>query len=248
MKRKEEKRFNPKALFYLYLNFILNKKTIIAILLSLSFLALSLFYISRIDDEAIYLANLLNYHQSYFNLSLLIINILNGILISFLVINLSINSLNFDILFISYVKRYKLSLIKLITIFIILFIILCFEFGIMALISLINFKCYKLSNETILSFFYNYISIIFEALISIGLTEIFNVIITPLFILFLFLVIRILMNNYQKLKDLFFDYIPYIIYNSKKNIFEFGNSLISVIIILALIILYIQIYSIKDIK
>ena len=248
MRRKEEKRNNLKALFNLYLNYILNKKTLIAILLSLIFLSTILFFISRIEDVTDYLINPLRYHQSYFNLALLIINMLNGIIIAFLVLNLSINSLSFDVLFIPYVKRMKLSIIKLIVIFVILFILLTFEFSIIMLIALINFKNYKITNELTLSFYYNYISLIFEALVSIGLTEIFNIIITPLFIVFAFMVIRILMNNFNNIKDILFDYIPYLIYNSKKNIFEFGNSLISIALIVAMIILYVEIYSIKDIK
>ena len=246
--KKEEKRKNFKALFSLYGSFILNLKTIIAIFISLSILALALYYLSRIDDMKSYMANPLIYHESYFNLSILIINLLNGILIAFFALNISINSLSFDILFIPYVRRGRLSIIKLLTIFIILFILLTLEFIIISLIALFQFKCYKMDYNFVISFYYSYISIIFEALVSIALTEIFNVIITPLFVLFLFLIIRILMNNYNNIKDLFYDYIPYLIYNAKDNLFEFGNSIVSITLIISLIIIYIQIYSIKDIK
>lgn len=248
MRKKEEKRKNLKALVSLYSSFILNIKTIIAIIISLSFLAVALIYLSKIDDNVSYMANPILYHQSYFNLAILIISMLNGILISFFVLNISINSLSFDVLFISFVKRTKLSLIKLITIFIILFLLLALEFIIIMLIALLQFKCYKITKDVVITFSYSFISIAFEALISIVLTEIFNVIITPLFVLFLFLIIRLLMNNYEKIKDLFFDYIPYLIYNSKENIFEFGNPIVSITLIFSLIIIYIQIYSIKDLK
>ena len=231
--KKEEKRKNLKSLFSLYGSFILNFKTIIAIIISLIILACALYYLSRIDDSKNYMENPLIYHQSYFNLAILIINLLNGVLIAFLVMNISINSLSFDILFIPYIKREKISIIKLLTIFIILFILLTMEFIIISLIALIQFKCYKIDFNFVLSFYYSFISLIFETLISIALTEIFNVIITPLFVLFIFLIIRVLMNNYNKIKDLFYDYIPYLIYNSKENVFEFGNSIVSILLIIS---------------
>ena len=248
MRKKEERKNNPNVLINLYLNFLLNKKIMIIMSILMFFLIISLIYISKIDNEIDYLGNPNSFHQSYFNLALLLINILNSVLISFFVINLSINSLNFDILFISYIKRYKLSIYKLLTIFLIMLLILLIEFVIIMLIALLRFKLYVLSNMAILTFLYNYIAVIFELLISIGLTEIFNLFITPLFVLFIFLILKILMNNYVKIKELFFDYIPYITYNSKENIFEFGNPLIIILLVFALIFIYIQIYSIKDIK
>ena len=165
VKRKEERKKNYKALFSLYLSFILNKRTIIAILISLSFLIGSLWFISNVEEETEYLANPLSFHQAYFNLALLIIGILNGIIISFLVLNVSINSLSFDLLFVSYIKRTRLSLIKLLTILIIIFMLLTFEFAIIVLISLIKFSMFKITNEFVLSFYFNYIVIIFETLV-----------------------------------------------------------------------------------
>lgn len=248
MKRNEKRKKNYKSLIFLYLSFILNKKTIIAIIISFLFLTSSLFFISNIENETDYLISPLSFHQSYFNLSLLIMEILNGILIAFFVLNLSINSLNFDTLFVSYVKRMKLSLLKLIVIILILFVLLILEFGIIMLIALIRFNLFKITNDLTLTFFYNFIVMLFEALTSIALTEIFSMMITPLFVLFSFLVIRILMNNYKKISDSFINYFPYTIYNSKNNIFEFGNFIIILIMMLFLTVIYVEIYSIKDLK
>jgi len=248
VKRNEKRKKNYKSLIFLYLSFILNKKTIIAIIISLLFLTGSLVFISNIENETDYLISPLSFHQSYFNLSILIMEILNGILIAFFVLNLSINSLSFDTLFVSYVKRTKLALIKLIVVILLLFILLIIEFGIIMLIALLRFSLFKLTKELAITFLYNYIAMIFEALASIALTEIFSMMITPLFVLFSFLIIRILMNNFKKISDSFINYFPYTIYNSKNNLFEFGNLLIIIVMILFLTIIYIEIYSIKDFK
>jgi hypothetical protein len=130
-----------------------------------------------------------------------------------------------------------------------LFILLIIEFGIIMLIALLRFSLFKLTKELTVTFLYNYIAMIFEALASIALTEIFSMMITPLFVLFSFLIIRILMNNFKKISDSFINYFPYTIYNSKNNLFEFGNLLIIIVMILFLTtIIYIEIYSIKDFK
>ncbi len=246
--RKKEERKNNKSLISLYFSFLFDKKTLIAILITLILLSISLIFIFKVDKDEYYLENYLNYHQSYFNLSLLIIGILNGILISFFVINLSIYSTNFDCLFISYIKREKISIIKIITILIALFLLLTIEFIIIVFIGLLKYNHFKISKDFIITFYYNYLAMIFEVIASIALTEIFHIIFTPFLVLFIFLIIRILMNNFNNFKDLFINYFPYLTYNSKNNIFEFGNPIIALIIIFSLIIVYVELYSIKDMK
>ena len=89
---------------------------------------------------------------------------------------------------------------------------------------------------------------LFEFFLSLLFTTIINTIFTPMAILFVEITIKILFNNVTTIKDNLKDFIPYISYNKIDNVFELNSPLIVGLWVLFVMLLYMQVYSIRDIK
>ena len=249
MKEKQEKKSSFLSLCNLYNSFILQKSTLIILIITLILFGVGLYYFSNpgflIED---YLKSKNDFHQSYFSQGLFIIQILNSIIIVSLCYNFSIKSINFDVLFLSFNSRKKITLAKIITSAFIMLIFLLLEMIIMLLIPLIIYPSFKLSIDLLLTFLYLYIIMLFEFFLSLLFTTIVNTIFTPMAILFVEITIKILFNNVTAIKDNLKDFIPYISYNKVDNIFTLNSPLIVCLWVVLVMLLYIQVYSMKDIK
>ncbi len=249
MNEKQEKKSRFLSLCNLYNSFILQKSTLIILIITLILFGVGLYYFSNpsflIED---YLKSKNDFHQSYFSQGLFIIQILNSIIIVSLCYNFSIKSINFDVLFLSFNSRKKITLAKIITSAFIMLMFLLLEMIIMLLIPLIIYPSFKLSIDLLLTFLYLYIIMLFEFFLSLLFTTIVNTIFTPMAILFVEITIKILFNNVTAIKDNLKDFIPYISYNKVDNIFTLNSPLIVCLWVVLVMLLYIQVYSMKDIK
>lgn len=249
MKNKEEKRSSFIALCNLYNSFILQKSTIIILFVTLIVFGAGLYYFTNpsflLED---YLKSKNDFHASYFSQGLFVIQVLNSIIIVSLCYNFSIKSISFDVLFLSFNSRKKLSLAKIITSAFIMLVFLLLEMLIMLTIPLIIYPSFKISIDLLLTFLYLYIIMLFEFFLSLLFTTIINVIFTPMAILFIEITIKILFNNVTAIKDNLKDFIPYISYNKVDNIFTLNSPLIVSLWVVLIMLLYIQVFSIKDIK
>ena len=100
MKNKREEKTNFISMCSLYNSFILQKNTIIILLITLLLFGVGLYFFSNpgflIED---YLKAKADFHLAYFSQGLFIIQILNSIIIVSLCYNYSIKSTNFDVIF-----------------------------------------------------------------------------------------------------------------------------------------------------
>ena len=249
MKNKKEKKTNLLSLCNLYLSFILQKSTIIILLIILIILGISLYFVSNpnfiISD---YLKSKNDFHEAYFSLSIFIVQILNSIIIVSLCYNICIKSPSFDIIFISYNSRKKISIAKIIPSIFILFTLLLIEMIIIISIPLFFYPSFKISINLLLSFIYLYIIMLLEFFISITLTTLISIIFTPMAILFIEITIKILFNNIEAFKNNLKDFIPYLSYDKEFNLLKINSPVIIVLWIVLGMLLYIQIYSIKELK
>ena len=241
------KKNNIIKLSSLYLNFSFQKVTIIIFSLSLILMTTFMFIISNpwITNEE-YLLNYEGFHDNYFRLSLLIIEIFNGIIIASFIITLIINANSFDFLFISNNKRMYLSISKIITLLLILFALTLFEFIILNVVALIRYSLYKININSILILLFIFLSMIFEAGLSMLLTTLVNSIFIPMIILFVGIIIRLLSSSFPKIEEITSKIFPII--NISGTDIIFNSYLVTPILSILFYIIYVFYYNIKDLK
>jgi len=241
------KKNNIIKLSSLYLNFSFQKVTIIIFSLSLILMTTFMFIISNpwITNEE-YLLNYEGFHDNYFRLSLLIIEIFNGIIIASFIITLIINANSFDFLFISNNKRMYLSISKIITLLLILFALTLFEFIILNVVALARYSLYKININSILILLFIFLSMIFEAGLSMLLTTLVNSIFIPMIILFVGIIIRLLSSSFPKIEEITSKIFPII--NISGTDIIFNSYLVTPILSILFYIIYVFYYNIKDLK
>ena len=241
------KKNNIIKLTSLYLNFTFQKVTIIIFSLSLILMTIFMFIISNpwITNEE-YLLNYEGFHDNYFRLSLLIIEIFNGIIIASFIITLIINANSFDLLFISNNRRIYLSISKIITLVLILFALSLFEFIILNVVALTKYSLYKININSILILLFIFLSMIFEAGLSILLTTLVNSIFIPMIVLFVGIIIRLLSSSFPKIEEITSNMFPII--NISGNDIIFNSYLVTPILSILFYIIYVFYYNIKDLK
>ncbi len=241
------KKNNIIKLSSLYLNFSFQKVTIIVFSLSLILMTTFMFIISNpwITNEE-YLLNYEGFHDNYFRLSLLIIEIFNGIIIASFIITLIINANSFDFLFISNNKRMYLSISKIITLLLILFALTLFEFIILNVVALARYSLYKININSILILLFIFLSMIFEAGLSMLLTTLVNSIFIPMIILFVGIIIRLLSSSFPKIEEITSKIFPII--NISGTDIIFNSYLATPILSILFYIIYVFYYNIKDLK
>lgn len=247
MKKRRGYRYN--SLVNLYLGHMLQKSTIIVFTISIIFILGCAYLVSNPWLEEIdYIASYNDFHQLYLSQLMLIIQIFNGIICATLVINLTLQSSSFDILFVSYLSRKRVCIAKLTALTLILVILSILE---TIIIYSIGYICYIK-----FSFDYNIVrtlsnilsSMLWNSLFSMAITTIIPIIFIPMILLLINIVLIILCNNYDRISDGMSSIIPILKLDSVNNILILDNPLISLILILLLGFLYISIYEVKDLK
>lgn len=241
------KKNNALKLTSLYTNFSFQKITIIILSISLISMVLFMFIISNpwISNEE-YLLNYEGFHDNYFRLSLLIIEIFNGIIIASFVITLIINANSFDFLFISNNKRMYLSISKIITLLLIFMALTLFEFIILNVVALLKYSLYKININSILILLFIFLSMLFEAGLSMLLTTLVNSIFIPMILLFVGIIIRLLSSSFPKIEEIISKIFPII--NINGNDIIFNSYLVTPILTILFFVIYVFYYNIKDLK
>ena len=225
-------------LSYLYLNFIIQKKTVITFLLSISLIFIILLFISDFSiDNYQYLKCYEDYHHSYFKNSTFAIMIFNIIFVASISISFTIDTNKFDILFISNKNRNIITTNKIFISSILILLFTLIETIILYFIPVIHFDFYKLGNVfiTFISFF----SInIFELLILMAITTWVPNIFINLVITFILIIYNYLININKDFRDFMNLIIPSInVTNS--NIYLSSYYLMPFYIIIMTLIYYI---------
>lgn len=234
------------SLTSLYLCLISSKITLIIFIIGFILSGLFLVFIANpMMDNMVYLASFNDIHTKYFNQSIFIIELFNSILLIAIIITLSINSNSFDSLFISYVKRNKIILSKLLALITIILVIIIFDSLILFSIPLILYQNYSLSIESLKLILFLFISLLFEGSLEIMLTTLIQSIFVPIILSFLAIVLRVMSTNYTNLNKILSKYWPII---KIENIVTLDSLYFILIWSLLLLILYFCIYSIKDLK
>lgn len=234
-------------IYNIYFKYLFNKILIIGILFSFTFINIILISSANTSSqlpEYLYDSDIIHYNYIY--KSYFLISILNAFIISIISITYNYNSLNFDILYISRINKYKLYFIKLLIISF-LFILLSFiEFININIIALIYFNEFKIDLIDLFNLFQIYLILLFEyALISLFQIIIPNMITSIIYLLFS-IIIKIIINNETKLANIIYKIIPIIRYKEEIT-YQVGSFLV-LIYILLLIIINSLIYYLKDIK
>ena len=245
---KREKELRIKTLINLYFDYIIQKSTLIVLILSFALMTGIFLLISKNLNVSSYIEQYNEIHILYIRQALLIIQIFNSVIITTFVIQLGIHSESFDVLFVSYISRKKICITKIIVLLIISFFIALFEMLIINIVGNISFNMYIISYKEILSSLYIFISIIFEGLIGIVICSIASNMFIPMSILFIFVIIKILCNNSIKFYNLISSIFPILGYNRANTGIESSPIYIGVIWIILLGVLYNSIYSLKNLK
>ncbi len=234
-------------IYNLYFRYLFNKIIIASIFISFMILNIILIFTIRNSKQyPDYLYNSLIIHQNYINISYLIINIFNIIIITLISIIYNIKANNFDILFISRLKKTKIYITKLINTIFIILIISLIEFLNINLIGLLFYKEFVIELIDIMNLFQIFMSMLLFYLISMLFTLLINNIIIPLLFMFILISFRILINNIEKIQKISIKILPII--NYKGNIYDQTGTFLSLIWIFLLIILTFLVYNIKDLK
>lgn len=210
---KKRKKYKISSLIYLYLDYIFQKTTLIIFIVSLILIAMILCLVANSSYNESYINTYKEIHILFNNQSLLFIQIFNSVLVGAFVIQLGIMSESFDILFVSYVPRIIICIAKIAALSIVLFFISIFEVLMILIIGSLNFNLYTVSGYDILGILYIFISLLFECLISLSITCILSNIYIPLLILFLFIIIKISINNSIKIYEMLTSILPFIGYD-----------------------------------
>ncbi len=246
MRKRKNKLWN---LINLYFEFSFQKSTIIIGILSILIMIFGIYFVSNpwlIKSE--YLEASKDYHFMFLSQSLLIIQIFNSIIVTTIVISLTIQSYAFDILFISYIPRKKICLSKIIVLYLLCLLLCGFEILLIYSIGFIRFSNFTFSYEVLNSYFFLFLSLLFECMVSLNISTIFPILFTPMVFLFVSLVLKIICNNFDIIYKGLSTAIPLVKINYMQIIFEIKNPVLTILWIILFALLYISIYEIKDIR
>lgn len=194
-----------KGLIKLYLAFHINKMVLIVFLLLLVVWSLVLVLNAGVPiDMPDYFMSPKSFHSFYFNQSLFFLQIINGVIVSFLLAS-ELNSLNsFDPMFVSNTSRTKILCAKLFANILLLIVVVASEVLIMHLIAVIVFPEYVFSINSLVLI--GYLLLILVMLILIGelICMINNSFFTPIiiFILNIFQIIFFQSGTYNDIVTL----------------------------------------------
>lgn len=235
-----------RTLVSLNLALIFQKTTIIIYLIGITITGVCLFFIANpFMEDFTYLAGSNDIHISYFNQSLFIIELFNSIILIAIIINISISSNSFDSLFISYTKRGKIIIAKILALAIINLIIIALDSILLFGIPLILYSNYGLSIESLKMIGFLYLLIFFESSIAMMLSGIIQSIFIPILVSFTAVVFRVMCMNFTIINNTLKSYIPIIKISTIVTCDAFIPAIIWSILTL---IIYSSVYSIKDIR
>ena len=241
-------KYNIKSLINLYISYIFQKGTIIILIGSLLLMTLFLVIVSNPWlPNTDYLLSYKDIHRGYLEQGIFIIQVFNSVIISAIVIQIIINSNSFDTLFISYIPRKNIVIIKLLSLLIILLALILFEVLILFIIPLFRYSMYKMEIENIIIIPYLLICITFELSISILLSIIFQSIFIPMTVLFTSVIIKVI-SSIKGIKEIFSYFIPIIYINNMNSKLDIKAMLVGIVLSILFLFIYYRIYKYKDIK
>ncbi len=241
-------KYNIKSLINLYISYIFQKGTIIILIGSLLLMTLFLIIVSNPWlPNTDYLLSYKDIHRGYLEQGIFIIQVFNSVIISAIVIQIIINSNSFDTLFISYIPRKNIVIVKLLSLLIILLALILFEVLILFIIPLFRYSLYKMEIENIIIIPYLLICIIFELSISILLSIIFQSIFIPMTVLFTSVIIKVI-SSIKGIKEIFSYFIPIIYIDNMNSKLDIKAMLVGIVLSILFLFIYYRIYKYKDIK
>lgn len=244
---KKEKRIKTRGLSLLYLNFIFQKTTWIVFILSLILMCIGIYFASNpwmLQSD--YLLAPEGFHLYYSTQALIILQIFNSIILSSIIICTVIHSIQFDSLFVSYIPRRSICINKFIAIVIVCFFLCFFEMILFTGVAMLQYSKYIVTPELLYSFGYLFLSVMFEAILSMVATTFLPIVFVPMLVLFISIILKMLCNNYSQAQDALSGFIPILSISPNTNYICMQNAWVSVIWIILLVILLNSMYNIKD--
>lgn len=241
MKRKSK-------LINLYLAYHLNKTFIILLIVIAIFLLCVIIInlglpINKIDYDN----NYLKYHINYIRETIYVINLLNSVIISFLISN-ELNSIStFDPMFVSNIKRNKILFSKIITNMILCLIIIFFEIILVYLFGVLFYPKFIIKKTIFFLIIYQILYCIELILIGEILIIIFNNNFISILI-FLISMIVFILSEISNTKDYISLGIPILTIEDKENYFVNWNPIFYIGINLSIYLLLSILYQKKDIN
>ncbi len=244
---KKEKSFSLMTLVKLYSSFLFQKTTIIIFSIALVLILGIIIYLSNpfmnVND---YLVGYKEIHLNFFLQSFFVLQLFNSVIIATISISLIIQAQSFDTLFLSHTSRWKLCISKIITSSIVLFLLVAYEILLIIIIPLIRFPLFNINKDIIFSLFYLFLSTLTESIISFLVSIIIPVVFSPMLFMFISVVIKLLCNNFTNFKNIFTKIIPFV--DVSYDGIKFDAFMLTPIWILLFGMLFLSIYSIKDLK
>ncbi|MBE6137579.1 MAG: hypothetical protein E7176_04205 [Erysipelotrichaceae bacterium] len=247
MLRKEKYKYS--GLQAIYFNYIFQKSIFVVFLISI--ILMSIFVVLSSNpwlDRLDYIKYPNDFHLMYFTQASLIIQIFNSIIVATLVISTVIQANSFDTLFLSYIPRKKIALYKILNVSIILFLLCLYELVLFIGVGMLVYPSFVPIAMSYIGFMNIIVVMMFEFSVCIVFTTILPIVFIPMCSLFIFIVIKLLSNNYRMVMDIISKIMPVVKLNSSSMTFETSNPILSIIWVLLLIVIYVNIYSLKDIK
>lgn len=240
-----KKRTNSLSLLKLYFNYCINIKSLVILGVSLIIMTITILLLCKNSESTEYY--LINYdaiHTNYLNQSVLIIEIVNSFIIACMVNQITVSQSSFDSLFVSYISRIEVSIIKIISILLLVFFYILIEVIIISVIGYFSYIYYKSNSIALATFLYlvqfGVIQISIAFFISILINNNFSTIIS--FIIFVASIF--LKDNLASKIDIFNKIIP--IYDMSAANLELPYIGYGVTIVF--LILFILMFKVKNIK
>lgn len=237
------------VLFSLYTGFVFQKMTVWILLVSILLMAVGLLLCANPWlDKRDYLTVSADFHRLYFQQALFLIQIFNSVILSALIGNIMLQASGFDILFLPFVPRKRICSIKLLVLLVLFFFLCFFEAVLTVGIAFIRYPEFRADSILLASFGYLLLAGMYEALLASVLTVLWNSAFTPTLTLILFLSFKILDNNMPLLGERLSVVLPYVRMNPQDVWIELLNPVLIAVWIGFYALLYIQLYTIRDIK
>ena len=241
-------KYKSTSLIGLYISYLFQKATLIIMGISLVAMIVFLVIISNpwIDNTS-YLLSSNDIHRGYLEQGIFVIQVFNSIILATIVIQLFINSSSFDALFISYISRKRICILKLVSVLIIISILILFEVLVLYFIPTFRYSLYKPNMIDLASILYLFIGALFEVSFSILISSIVQSIFIPMGILFVSIILKAI-SSIEKLKNALSYFVPLVYIKDMKAYLGIHTIIISSMLVLVFLILYLNIYDRKDIK
>ena len=198
----------------------------------------------QIDD---YILNVDRYHKYYYDQSFFFLNMINGVVVAFLVgIEVTTES-KFDTLFVSYISRPKIVLTRILSNFILLTFIVTYEIILMNVVGTFIFPNFTYDIRELLLIPYSLIPLVMLLVVGELITLVLSNYFIPVLIFILHLAFIILMQN-ENIYEYGKMIVPQINFIDVIHPILDGNMLLYFGILGVLIMLIFLIYQKKDIK